>query len=124
MRKALVGLFAVGLAGCGYTDTSFINDYVDQHCEYALACYDEATLQFLGWDTEATCVAAYGPQFASVGLGCDYDKDAARECIKQLKDVECAPQGQDPMVPSICDSVYSHCEDTDEPVDTGDSGAN
>lgn len=124
MREALVGLFAVGLAGCGYSDTSFINDYVDRHCDYALACYDEAALNFLGWDTEDACADDFGPEFSSEGLGCEFDKDAAKECIKQLKDVECAAAGQDPEIPSICDAVYSNCQDTDEPVDTGDTGAN
>lgn len=124
MRKALVGLFAVGLAGCGYSDSSFINDYVDSDCEYAMECYDDAVLNFWGWDSASACEADRGPVVASWGLGCVFDKDAAKECVRQLKDRECPPAGQDHEVPSICDAVYSQCEDTDLPVDTGDTGVN
>ncbi len=120
MRTVLAGFIAVGLVGCGYSDRAFVNDVVELDCRYALDCYDDAALNSLGWDKPAACKADRGPELAAWGEGCEFDKQAAKECSQQLRNLECTDGELE--WPAICDSAYTHCGELDDTVDTGDTG--
>lgn len=113
MRSLVVLVF---LAGCGVDQTEFIADYAVAECDFAMACYDPAILEFRGWTDAATCVQQRGPEITGDSEGCTFDKRLAKDCLKAMKDITC-PDG-DPLVPEVCTQVFA-CGET--PVDDTDT---
>ena len=113
----VVGLCLGGLlAGCGLSADEYVPKYVDLECEFALACYDDAVLEFNGWATQDDCVADRGAEVQAEAVQCEFDKGAAKDCLKQFDELACPAEGQDATRPAVCNAVFTNCtepEDTD-----------
>lgn len=109
MRRAPLYSSSLLLAGC-LSGEKFVSEYVEAECTYALECYDEAVLNFRGWDSVETCMDVRGPEYAGQIDGCILDKSAGRECLKQLKGLGCPADGEDPTLPAICTAAFPGCD--------------
>ena len=121
--RVLLGGLVLSMAGCGPNSEHYVAEYVDLQCAFALECYDEAVLEFYGWDSQETCVSDFGAQVATAVEGCaTYDKAAAKQCLKEMEALQCPAEGEDPTFPLICDTVYGDCEaaDTDDSDSSSD----
>jgi len=125
MRKAWVVSLVVAVAGCSLSEGRYVEEFVELDCTYALDCYDEAVLSFLGWDSLEVCMDDLGPEVTAEGEGCLFDRKAAKECLKKLEERTCAGEGEDHVYPSICEKAFTDCQvdDTGESTDTGDTDA-
>lgn len=112
MRKAWLGLSLV-LAGCGVKQDDYIGEYVEAECAFALECYPPAVLEFYGWNDEAECQTQRGGELTAQTDGCTYDKKAAKACLKAFKDAACPAEGEDPVLPAICNDVWTCNGDSD-----------
>ena len=121
------GLLAL-LPACSVDEERYVSELTTGDCAYALACWDEDVLTQFGWTDQETCEADQGPQNARLPLDCTgYDKKKAKECVKALKERNCADSADrtDLGRPAVCEEVIASCEggdnsDTDgvEPSDT------
>lgn len=105
MRRAVI-VAVLGLAGCGLSDTEYIQKRVEIECNYALECYPASRLEFYGWTDAATCIAERGPEVTGDAQGCVFDKKKAKDCLKQFEDAACPADGADPVFPVVCDQVF------------------
>ena len=114
-----VWIAAIGLlVGCGVKEDAFIDKFAERTCEWALECYDDASLEFLGWTDLDACIQDFGGRYLADVQGCTYDKKAAKDCLKAMKDATCPAEGEDPALPTVCEAVYD-CGDGS----TDDTGA-
>lgn len=120
-----LGLAALlGVASCGWSEEKFIDQLVDAECTLLMECYDASVLDFLEWETIDDCIVDRGTFFATEAQGCDYDKKAAKPCIKALEEATCPAEGVLLDYPSECEGVLTGCEggsDTDDTDDTADT---
>lgn len=125
--RTLLAVTCLGvLSGCGWSETRYIDEFVQKDCEVRMECHDPAVLTFLGWETHDDCVADRGPEVTAMADDCTYNKKAARDCVKAMDEMACPEDGTELDYPEICDEVFLACEDTDGDdtggEDTGDSG--
>jgi hypothetical protein len=118
------------LAACGTSQDRFVRDLTEADCTYALACFDDAVLNFKGYTDLESCEALQGPFNAALQADCAvYDKKKAKECLKAVEDRACvATDDPDDLArPTVCDEVFTSCEaaDTDPGagVETDDTDA-
>lgn len=123
-------LILVLLAACGVSEDRFVRDLTEADCAYALACFDDAILNFKGYSDQAACEVLQGPFNAALPVDCAvYDKKKARECLKAVRERPCEPSDDpdDLARPAVCDEVFTSCEarDTDagDGVETDDTDA-
>lgn len=125
MRHA-TGLLLL-LAACGPNPPKFIEKVVELDCDYIQACEDDAILTFTGWNDRATCISDAVLRWEDRTSGeCEYDKKAAKACLKALEDYAATcPRDDDgaPMLPEACLATHLNCTGpaTD---DSGDETAN
>ncbi len=125
MRRLLSAVFCVSLAGC-MDESSFIAEYVEAECAYAVECYDQAILDFNSWDSEQACADDRGPVMTAEYAGCTIDRATARECLGAIRDLACPSEGEDPALPAICAQVWTCPEpsaDTDAAASTNGEAA-
>lgn len=125
MRRVLLGACCLLLSGC-WSESKFVDEFVDAECTFLMECYDEAILNFLGWDTLEDCIADEGVRVVTEAEGCTYDRKAAKPCVKELEEATCPEDPTDFELPAICEDVFVDCEansDTSDTGDTGDTGA-
>lgn len=97
-------LVLVALAGCGYPEDTFQEDYLTAYCSWAADCQLYAD--------EATCSDAYA-DWQPGGDG-EYDAKAAKDCVTALEDQGC-PSGEEPVdFPDACSYVYGGAPEADE----------
>lgn len=109
-------------AGCSWSTDKYVREYVEAECEFRMACYDEAILQFYGYGDVQGCIDLLGPEeTARVATCAVYDAKAGKQCVKELRDAECPAEGEDPTSPAICAAVFDQCGD-DTDVDTDGEG--
>jgi hypothetical protein len=92
------------LAGCGYNEDSFNEDYIDAVC----AKYDECGwLETFGWADAAACVDALQGAASSgdtAGDTCEYDGAAAKDCVSEWEGMSCDDLNAG-TTPSTCADV-------------------
>ena len=118
--RALALAMIVVLAGCGLKEEKFEEKFAVANCEWALECYDDASLEFLGWDDLDACVNDFGGRYIAETQGCVYDKKAARQCLRAMKKHPCPPAGEDPALPETCEAAFVCGDESTD--DSGDSG--
>jgi hypothetical protein len=87
MRFLLVTLLAMS-TGC-YNYNSFQNDLIDVTCEWYEEC---GVLDFVG-DTLDECIITAEADLNPDAECYEFNKDAAKECISQMEDIECSLSG-------------------------------
>lgn len=96
-------LWALGLAGCGYSPEKFNEDYAAAWCDFAVSCG-------LVDDTTEACVAEVGDY---ADADCAFDAAAGRDCVDGFRDLPCPELGTFEL-PVACNYVCG----------AGDSGTN
>lgn len=118
----------VALVGCKPSSPKFMEEVVQVDCDYRVACYDAAVLEFYNWGDRQTCTRASTADWSDRIAGCDYDKKAAKQCLKDLEalvEEGTCLDGDPPAYPDSCLVVGTECADladTDVP-ENEDSGA-
>lgn len=96
-------LAAVLLVGCGYSEATFQEEYVEVYCAWTVDC------QF--YDDESACREAYSDFPAADRSDCEYDGRAARDCVNELDALECPTVENEPIAfPNACNAVWT-CPD-------------
>lgn len=115
---------AVLAAGCSWSTDKYVREYVEAECEFRMACYDDAILEFYGYGDVDGCIDLLGPEeTARVQTCLVYDAKAGKQCVKELRDATCPPEGEDPTSPAICAAVFDQCGEADTDVtDTDGEG--
>lgn len=85
------------LTGC-MTEDRFREDADAATCAWMVDCFDDDAQECLT-DAEAS--------WSEVDPDCDFDKQAARKCIRQLERLECPTDGGGGQMPYACDDVWS-----------------
>jgi len=85
MNRNLFLIGAILLTGCGLSDTKFATQYAEEYCTLYETC---GLLDYFGGDY-ATCVSTLeATALAAVQAdSCTYDGGAAKDCIKEFKDI-------------------------------------
>ena len=112
----------VVLTGCGVGEDKYLTQYTERYCELVFQCSDEAMLLFDGLETEEECGGLVGNELVDFGGTCeDYDGRAAKDCLREMKDLTCPAEGKtlDSALPTACSYVFLTCtepkeEDTDD----------
>ncbi len=105
MKRLPFLLAVVGLASCGYTEDSYISDYVDVVCGLYAECdlyseyFTQEMCESIGDTTEDT---------GATTTTCTFDGDIAQDCISAWEEITCDDLTAG-NVPSVCANVYS-CE--------------
>jgi hypothetical protein len=90
-------LLLLVLAGCGYDEARFEEDYPVAYCEWASDCgYFESS---------EACLEADADEVARDG--CTYDSHEARTCVDGVDALACPDGGAFPEVPAACSAVYA-----------------
>lgn len=121
MRSLVAFLIITTLTGCGWSESKFVEKYAETDCAYLMECLDPAVLTFLGWDTTQDCVDDRGTEIVTEAQGCEYNRKAARTCVKGIEEMTCPADGEEPDYPPECSEVYFDCDEGDT-GDTGDTG--
>lgn len=102
-RLPLFALALGFLAGCGYSEEKYAEDYMAAVCTSMTGCeadivgayvdmgLDEATAQST-FDTTVAIYCSYDPDAAEEGDGedtCDFDGGAAKECVDSIETITC-----------------------------------
>jgi hypothetical protein len=99
MRGAvLVSLVAVG---CGYSESTYLEDYATASCDFTVACYPDL------YASVADCVASVAGGEGTID--CTFDAEAARSCVEGVETMECPGEGEFPAFPAACANVYTDC---------------
>jgi hypothetical protein len=88
---SLVVFTGAVLVGCAMSEDAFSDAYETSYCARAIECYDDATLEVMGWADEADCLsfldeAADDDDDAPV---CTYVADFAQDCLDEVDAVSC-----------------------------------
>ena len=120
--KRFAMLFSVlAMAGCGYSEDSFTDDYMTNMCDKLVECeaqfveyytamgLDEATSQST-FDTTYTAVCESTTDVEDTGaeVECTFDADLAKTCVDDLAAAVCdAAQPIGFATPTSCNTVYT-----------------
>lgn len=108
MLRILPVFGALLVAGCGYPEDKFTEDFQQAFCQKYIDCEYGA---LVGWETVDDCLAAMDSGSDTGGEDtCDYDSKAAKECVADVEAMSC-----DDMVsglPSSCSSVCGSSDDS------------
>lgn len=113
MRCVFTLMCAMLVAGCAWSEDRFVNEFVEADCAFLVECYDDAVLEFLGWDSVDDCIQDRGTEVVTDAEGCEYNKRAARACVKGIEEMACPADGSEPDYPLLCDEVFRECEEED-----------
>ncbi len=115
-------LFALTLtlvAGCGYTEDKFADDYADAYCERMVSCEAEivAAYEGMGLDAE-TSQSTYDDAYTlscetevdddGEGEGddnCEFNADKADECVTGVEELSCDFWSTGTGFPAACGEV-------------------
>lgn len=125
MMKSMWWLLAAGLfAGCNPTSPKFMEEVVVLDCDYRIACYDDAVLEFYNWTNRATCEAAATDDWNDRIAGCLYDKKVAKACLRDLEEQNESGTcpAENPELPLSCQSVGKECVDPNGGSPSNDTG--
>lgn len=105
MTRSLVALLPL-LVACGVSEDKFKDKFAEKSCEVLLECApgggtDSGFGSFFG--SQEDCESLYSFAYAFMGE-CDYDKKAAKECLKALDDASC---DESPEEITACEEVWS-----------------
>lgn len=99
------------LVACGDLDEEdFREEYTEIACQKAFEC-DAEEMQAFGIENEAEC-EAFLSAFWGDTSECDYDEDAAKDCIEAIEEFECEDESSE--APSACADVYSGSPECEE----------
>lgn len=118
LRNPLFALSLLGLAACGYSEEKYAEDYAAAICDNLSGCeadivaayvalgMDEATAQAT-FDTTytATCEAAATDDGEDGDDACEFDSDAAHECVDGVKAMSCDFWSTGAGFPEACAAV-------------------
>ena len=107
MKKFLSIAAVVTLAACGYSEDRFNDDLTEAWCEHLVECD-------LTEDTIDECIAEAGDEDTSDFADCDFDSQAARDCVQAVQGLECPDTGEFSMLPAVCGDVYTNCGTTED----------
>lgn len=107
MRQRL-GLWALLLTlSCNVSQGEYLEDYPHKSCRVAKRCDPEGFANLYG--SLAKCEDVVRSYQESRAETCDYDADAAKECLKALDDASCNEY------PEECDyDIFYDCFDEEE----------
>ena len=113
------------LLACAPSEEKFQERFAEASCEVLLECAADGSdsgFSMVLFDSQSQCVSFYSLVWGFLGE-CEYDKKAAKECLKGLDDLSC---DDSPESIASCEDVYSGsaCEWSGESSDSGwgDSG--
>ena len=94
------------LVACGPSEDKFQDRFAESACETLMECSEDggdSGFSLVFFENQEQCESFYSLAWGFMGE-CDYDKKAAKECLKSLDDLTCdgALEG-----PSACDDVYT-----------------
>jgi len=101
---AILGLPLLTAACGGVPEKSFIEEYEPLFCEGYAIC---ATEEMLRTVNARECLQFLRQQDYPEPPECNYDAQAASDCIEELTAAGCVDN--DPEVPEVCERVYSGC---------------
>lgn len=101
MKNLVILVAGALLSACSISSDKFDEKYEDGYCDWAVDCEI--------FEDTATCQDLVGEVDTS---DCEYDADAAKTCLQNLKDGTC-PDSDSQFVPSGCETVYT-CEGGDD----------
>jgi hypothetical protein len=104
MNRSLL-LFAL-LAACAPSEEKFQDRFAESACEVMLECAEDGSdsgFSLVLFENQEQCESFYSLAWGFMGE-CEYDKKAAKECLKGLDDLSCdgTMEGS-----SACDDVYT-----------------
>ena len=94
------------LVACAPSEAKFQDRFAEASCEAILECSEggsDSGFSMGLFDNQEQCESFYSLAWGFLGE-CEYDKKAAKECLKSLDDLSC--EGS-PETLSACDDVYS-----------------
>jgi len=99
----------LSLIGCQMDESSFQERFSETYCEVALTCFDDTSLDYLGWEDAQTCIATVWMEDLLPFSGnddCVFDAEAASSCLSGLralaKSAECETLIFDETLPNSC----------------------
>lgn len=95
-----------GLGGCAYTAEEFQADADAAVCEWKVECFEGTdTSSSDGEEAVDACLMEAEASWDEPGEECDYDQDAAKDCVEQLGYLDCSQYG-DVELPEVCDEIW------------------
>ena len=105
MKLNLLLLSSVIATGCGGpSEEEFAEDAAKVVCEKMFECMDQKALDFMGWDDEEACREDMQGDYEPGESDCEYDADAANDCLDALEDSSCEDLKSGSSLPE-CDDV-------------------
>lgn len=78
--------------GGGGSSDAWYGDFVDTYCSRVVECYDEATLEAMGYEDEGDCKDAMeeaAEDAEDTGEECSFDADAGAQCLDSMAEGDC-----------------------------------
>ena len=110
MNRTILVLSLIGLTGCGVSQSKFAAKAAKAACSWAEEC---DMLDFYGGDVDSctTTMEEYYSTVVSEENCPEYDKKAAKSCLKEMKSAECEASSDDDGGESDCASICSGSSD-------------
>jgi hypothetical protein len=89
---------ALALGACAYTEDQFREDADEATCAWKADCF--------GGVSDDECLADAEASWSGPPEGCVYDEEAAQDCVDQLERLECPVNGEETVLPEVCDWVW------------------
>ena len=94
------------LVACAPSEAKFQERFAEASCEALLECTEggsDSGFSLVLFENQEQCESFYSLAFSFLGE-CEYDKRAAKDCLKSLDDISC--EGS-PETIAACADVYS-----------------
>jgi hypothetical protein len=98
---------SVLLPACGLSEDNFLDKFANKSCDLYFDCEDELEYD-LKWDDKGECVEFFEGITQEQGdeADCEYDEDAAHDCLAAIDDMECSDLDDGDSIPE-CEDVYT-----------------
>jgi hypothetical protein len=118
LRSYTLPLVTLLIAACGPSRADFVDEYIEALCEWAMDCQEEEGR--IVYEDQEECEEFGGTIIDESDFDdCDYDKDAAKECIDAVRNLDCEPSDDFFEDMEVCDKVWTCPDDDDTGWDSG-----
>jgi hypothetical protein len=107
VKANLLLLSSLIATGCGLDEDKFLDKFANKTCDIYFECEDELEYE-LKWDDKGECVEFFEGITQPQGdeADCEYDEDAAHDCLAAIDELECNDLDDTDTIPE-CDDVYT-----------------
>jgi hypothetical protein len=107
VKLNLVLLSSLIATGCGLSEDKFLDKASNKYCDLFFDCEDDLDYE-LPWNDEGECVEFFKGNTQPKGeeADCEYDEDAAQDCLSAIDELECNDLDDKGSIPE-CEHVYT-----------------